>query len=111
ILLSFLPPALLWIFIENNARIKNKLVRNIAKPIFLILGILVAALGAVTITEGDSKYDIDKIGESTKVTQEYLSEQVQSGSAYNVGELDGTIGSMIKVSPQAIAAALFRPFL
>ena len=34
-----------------------------------------------------------------------------AGSGYSLGELDGTFGSMIRLSPQAINVSLFRPYL
>ena len=33
------------------------------------------------------------------------------GSAYKLGEQDGTIGGMVKLAPKAIVVSLFRPFL
>jgi hypothetical protein len=113
ILLCFLPAALLWIFNENNARIKNHTLRMLARPIFFTLGGAVAFYAATNLTKGDEKYDIDKLGERSKITADYLYQTSvkQEGSAYYLGEQDGTIGGMIKLAPQAIATALFRPFL
>lgn len=111
ILLSFTPPALFWIFNENNARIKSASVRLLLKPFFLVAGATIAYVAATGLTAGDERFDVDKIGERSKITQEYLSEYVVSGSAYNIGELDGSLGSIVKVAPQAIIVALFRPFL
>ncbi|WP_139924224.1 hypothetical protein [Hymenobacter sp. DG01] len=111
ILLSFLPPALLWIFNENNQRIKSATTRMLLKPLFIIMGLLASYLGATKLTAGDEKYDIEKIGERTKITKEYLTTQVVSGSVYNIGEIDGSIGSILKVAPQAIIVSLYRPFL
>ncbi|RZK35167.1 MAG: hypothetical protein EOO61_12360 [Hymenobacter sp.] len=37
--------------------------------------------------------------------------QREQGSGYHLGELDGTIGGMAKLAPQAIIVSLFRPFL
>ncbi|AMR27087.1 hypothetical protein A0257_08175 [Hymenobacter psoromatis] len=113
ILLCFLPAALLWVFNENNARIKNATVRMLVKPIFFALGGVVAIYAATNLTKGDEKYDIDKIGERSKITADYLYEvsQKQEGSAYNLGKQDGTLGGMAKLAPQAIATSLFRPFL
>ncbi|MBD2715709.1 hypothetical protein KBK19_11750 [Microvirga sp. STR05] len=113
ILLSFLPPALIWVFNENSQRIKNKLVRMIAKPFLIGIGAVAAVFAMGNLTEGDEKYDIDKIGERSKITADYLYEVSvkQEGSAYTLGEQDGTIGGMIKLAPQAIIVALFRPFL
>ncbi|ALI99769.1 hypothetical protein [Rufibacter tibetensis] len=112
VLLSFLPPALFWIFSENNKRIKNAAVRNLLKPVFIGLGLVFAYFGATKLTEGDDKYDVDKIGERTKINSEYLtSSMVATGSAYNIGTFDGSIGSMLAVAPQAVVVSLFRPFL
>jgi hypothetical protein len=113
ILLCFLPAALLWIFNETNARIKSKALRLVARPLFLGLGAGVAFYAATNLTKGDSKYDVDKIGERSKITADYLYQQSvkQEGSAYYLGELDGSIGSMVKLAPQAIGTALYRPFI
>lgn len=111
ILLSFMPPALLWVFNENNQRIKSAGLRMLLKPLFLVMGLGAGFLGATNLTAGDDKYDVDKIGERTKINQNYLTSGVANGSAYNIGEFDGSPGSLVKVAPQAIVVALYRPFL
>ncbi|MGI4885353.1 MAG: hypothetical protein ACRYFR_10380 [Janthinobacterium lividum] len=113
ILLCFLPGALLWVFNENNALIKNQTVRVLAKPVFFVVGGLIAVYAATNLTKGDDKYDVDKIGERSKITADYLYETsvAQNGSAYSLGKQDGTIGGMAKLAPQAIATALFRPMI
>ena len=113
ILLCFLPGALLWVFNENNELIKNQTVRILAKPVFFVVGGAIAFFAAVNLTKGDEKYDLDKIGERSKITADYLYETSvkQNGSAYNLGKQDGTIGGMVKLAPQAIATALFRPLI
>ena len=111
ILLSFLPPALFWIVMENSSKIKNRHLRILAKPFFLILGLLVAYLGATKLTEGDNKYDVSKISERTQINSLYLSKQVYTGSAYNIGVYDGSLTSVLSVGPQAIIVALYRPFI
>jgi hypothetical protein len=113
ILLAFLPPAMLWVVNENNARIRNSTVRLVAKPLFFVVGGALAFFAATRLTAGDDRFDIDKIGERSKITSEYLYQVsvAQQGSAYNLGKLDGSIGSMVKLGPQAIFVSLFRPFL
>ncbi|TYZ11912.1 hypothetical protein FY528_06050 [Hymenobacter lutimineralis] len=112
ILLSFLPPALIWIFIENSNRIKNKALRTALKPFLISIGIITAFFGLTNLTAGDEEYDLDKIGERTKITQEYLYRRTKDqGSAYNIGSFDGSISSIINVAPQAVIVSLFRPFI
>jgi hypothetical protein len=113
IILCFLPAALLWVFNANGDQIKNSVVRFLAKPVLILLGAGVAYFAATNLTKGDDHYDIDKIGERSKITADYLYEVSvrQNGSGYHLGEQDGTIGSMAKLAPQAIVVSLFRPFL
>jgi len=112
ILLSFMPPALLWVFNEYNQSIKSAAVRNLMRPLFLALGLAAGYVGATRLTAGDDKYDVDKIGERTKINQEFLYTLTKDqGSAYNIGSFDGSLGSMVKVAPQAVIVTLFRPFL
>ncbi|MBJ6108277.1 hypothetical protein JAO73_04595 [Hymenobacter sp. BT523] len=113
ILLCFLPAALLWVFNENSSRIKSPLLRMVAKPVFISIGAGMAFFAATNLTKGDEKYDVDKIGERSKIVSEYLYETSvkQNGSAYTLGEQDGTLLGMVKLVPQAIVVSLYRPFL
>jgi hypothetical protein len=113
ILLAFLPPALLWVFNENSTRIRNPALRMIAKPFLLAIGGGLAFFAMTHLTAGDSRFDVEQIGERTKITADYLysTSVTQQGSAYNIGKLDGTLGGMVKLSPQAIFVTLFRPFI
>lgn len=113
ILLCFLPAALLWVFNENSARIKNATLRMLARPVFFVIGGAIAFYAATNLTKGDERFDVDKIGERSKITADYLYETSvkQEGSGYYLGKQDGTIGSMVKLAPQAIVVSLFRPFL
>ena len=47
------------------------------------------------------------------MVSEYLYEtsMKQNGSAYTLGEQDGTLTGMVKLVPQAIVVSLYRPFL
>jgi hypothetical protein len=112
ILLCFLPAAMLWIFNENNARIKNKVIRILAKPLFFTIGAAVAFYAATNLTKGE-EYDVENIAEHSKATADalYKTSVSQEGSAYRLGELDGTAMGMVKLAPQAIATSLFRPFI
>lgn len=113
ILLAFLPPALLWVVNENNARIRNSTVRLLAKPLFFVVGGGLAFFATTRLTAGDARFDLNKIGERSKITSEYLYQVsvAQQGSAYNLGTLDGTLSGMVKLAPQAMFVSLFRPFL
>ncbi len=113
ILLSFLPPAIYWVFTEHGQKIRNRLSKHILKPILIILGLSLAYFAGITVTEGDAKYDISNIAGRTKINAEYLYRisLLQEGSAYYLGELDGTYQSMLKIAPNAIGVTLLRPYI
>ena len=113
ILLAFVPPAALWVFNENTARIRSVAVRWMARPFLLIGGALVAIYAMGQIAAADARFNIDKIGAQSKLTATYLQgvSKQENGSGYNIGEQDGTIAGMAKLAPQAVVVALFRPFL
>jgi len=113
ILLSFLPPAIYWVFLENSKHFNLKLLRFIIRPLMVILGVFLAYQAAINVTRGDIKYDISNIAERTKINAEYIYRisLLQEGSAYYLGELDGSIVSMLKIAPKAINVTLFRPYL
>jgi len=113
ILLAFVPPASLWVFNENTARIKSTLMRWIAKPLLLTIGMGVAIYAMSAIAAADARFNLDKIGEQSKLTANYLQgvSKTEQGSGYNIGEQDGSLGGMVKLAPQAIVVALFRPFI
>lgn len=113
ILLAFVPPAALWIFNENTARISSPLIRWAAKPLFLSVGLAVAAYAMNKIAAADARFNLEKVGAQSKLTAEYLQgvSKNEGGSGYNIGEQDGTLGGMAKLAPQAVVVSLFRPFL
>ena len=113
ILLAFMPPALLWVFNENSNKIRNTAVRWLSKPLFLGVGIVVALYAFTQLAASDDRFNVDKIGAQSKLTSDYLQQvsATERGSGYSIGVQDGTIGSMVKLAPQAVVVSLFRPFL
>jgi hypothetical protein len=113
ILLAFLPPALLWVFNESTRDIRNTAVRWLVKPLFLGVGGLLAAYAIVQLSAADARFNLDNISAQSKLTADYLQQVSKSeqGSGYNIGVQDGSIGSMVKLAPQAVVVSLFRPFL
>ena len=58
------------------------------------------------------KFSLDKVVDTVMVLQEDMSRAEQYGSNYfDVGPMDGTLGSLLSKFPVATNAALFRPYL
>lgn len=113
ILLALLPPLAFWVILEQNRKVTNNRLKNILLPTSIVLGIISAVLIFQNITQGDEKYNLDAIGKRAKISADWLYyvSVKEGGSAYYLGELDGSIESMVSLSPKALFVTLFRPFI
>ncbi|TAE66157.1 MAG: hypothetical protein EAZ85_16065, partial [Bacteroidetes bacterium] len=104
-------PMILWGFLQYRTQIKNKLLRDISLPFLLAVGIPFGFFVLTKISEGDSKYSLENLGNTAKISSEWLHTvgTQQKGSAYSLGKLDGTLASTITLAPQAIWLGLFQP--
>ena len=113
ILLCFLPAAFLWLFLHYRSLIKSRVVRFLTLPLVVLLTIPASIIAIGKITEENSRYKLDNIATTTQETAQwllYVSNQ-QGGSAYSLGEFDGTMGNLVAKFPQAVFITLYRPFL
>jgi hypothetical protein len=113
IILAFLPALSLWLMMNYSRKIKSVAGRWIIN--ILLIGIVISGFlfFAQQYSDQLSGYSLEKIAEKAKVTQQwitYVSEN-QEGSGYDIGQLDGTFGSMIEKFPQAVNVTLYRPYL
>jgi len=113
IFLSLMPALILWFFLYRIGRIQSAVARVMIAPALLIVGGFLAYYVALKAGEDNKRYALDQIAETAQVTAydiRYWTGK-DAGSGYSLGELDGTFGSMIKLAPQAVNVALFRPYI
>ncbi|MBK6265491.1 hypothetical protein JKA74_10620 [Marivirga sp. S37H4] len=113
ILMSLAPTLVFWFFIYRIGRIPSLVAKILIAPFLLAIGFFLAYFVALKAGEDNSRYALDKLAETAQVTAydiRYWTGR-DAGSGYSLGELDGSFGSMIKLAPQAVNVALFRPYL
>jgi len=113
ILLSFLPAAILWIFMHHSRSIKLGILNVILLPIFLGITVYVSFFTIKKISENDPRYALENLAVTAKVTAydiRYYTGK-DAGSGYSLGELDGTFSGMLRLAPAAVNVSLFRPYL
>jgi len=113
ILLSFVPALILWVFSSNLVRIQTPILKVILLPIILILTIFFGYYSILKLGEGDNKYALDKLTVTANVTAydiRYVTGRA-AGSGYEMGEIDGSLTSVVRVLPEGINVSLFRPYL
>ena len=113
ILLTFLPAAIVWLFVHNYRRISSVVLRVMIFPLILSLAILSAYYAVMKTAEENPKYSLEGIARTAQITAydiRYWTGR-EAGSGYTLGELDGSWQSMIRLAPAAINVSLFRPYL
>lgn len=113
IFLCIAPALIAWFFLYRIGRIPSTIARIMIAPFLFIIGILLAYFVALKAGEDNNRYALDKIAETAQITAydiRYWTGK-DAGSGYSLGELDGSFGSMIKLAPQAVNVALFRPYI
>jgi hypothetical protein len=113
ILLCYMPAALVWVSAQNFLSIRSVALRILLVPVFVSVTIAAAYYAVIKIGEDDRRYSIDKIAVTAKVTAYDIGFYTgrDAGSSYSLGELDGTFASMVRLMPQAVNVALFRPYI
>lgn len=115
ILLTFLPAIILWVFTKHLIAVKSFMFKVLLLPFALALVIITGYYAIKKVAEGDPRYNLDKIAETAKITAYDIrygwGARTGEGSGYTLGQLDGSLGSMIRLAPQAINVSLFRPYL
>ena len=113
ILFCFLPAAMIWYYLIQVGSIRSHVLKVLIVPFFVVIVAGAAYYSLLLIGEGDTRYSLDKIAETAKVTASdirYYSGR-EAGSGYSLGELEGTFTSMLSLAPQAVNVSLFRPYV
>jgi hypothetical protein len=115
VLVALFPPLLIWYIFIKIRTVKSNFGRTIYGPI--IFGILfVLGFTFLSYFSKNTMFDITKAEEVTqniKVTKDYLLNvaKMQNGSAYDIGDMDGSILNALSLAPSAIWVTFFRPYL
>jgi hypothetical protein len=110
---AFIPAAFLWIYYSRLISIKSLAARLVVFPMVLVLIVTLGYYSFVKIGEGDVRYDVSRLAETARTTAYDIAfySGRGAGSFYSLGELDGTLGGMMRLAPAAINVSLYRPYL
>ncbi len=115
ILLSFLPMTIFWIYWRQITAIRNTTLKWIAAPIMLLLFSGVGYFATSSVSAGSERYRLENIAQTAAVTAYDIrygwGARAGGDGGYDLGELDGSWGSMIRLFPKAVVVSLYRPFL
>ncbi|MEP2771239.1 MAG: hypothetical protein ABJH05_03755 [Fulvivirga sp.] len=113
ILICFVPGLVIWYSWDYIQSIRIKLLRLIVAPLVISITMIFAFWVISKVGEFDERYAIENIGETARITGVDLAFGTGkgAGSTYVLGELDGSLTSMVQLFPEAVNVTLFRPYL
>ena len=113
IVICYLPFYVLYLVLTNLKLLKNNISKFTVGFIALVFIIFGLFLVADNYKEQLGSFAIDKIIESVKTQQtNFINMADGAESSFSLGvEYNGSLSSLLKMTPAAIAATFFRPFL
>lgn len=113
IILALAPAMTVWIFLMYRNQIPNKILRTLATPVFLGVGVLGGVFALQKIGQSFQNYSFQNIMVQAKQTQWWLQLNTErdGGTGYTLGDFDPTPTGLLKVFPRAVNVTLFRPYV
>jgi len=111
ILFALLPGSLIWLSYEKIAMITNKVLKFLVTPVLILAALLGGFYSLSYMGEALGEYSINGVLERAVVVQKDLKSNYYGGNSFDLGDFDASISGVLSKSPQAINAALFRPYL
>lgn len=114
IVICFVPMVFVWIYLKQVREVRNPLIRFTIAPVLLIIFAAMGYLALQQIAGESEKYSLDAIAERAAITAYDIrygwGARTGGEGGYDLGDLDGSWESMIRLMPQAINVSLFRPY-
>ncbi len=101
----------MWLVSHSLSKIKGSFIRGMTSPILLISSLLLAYFTLKIFSNQLGQFRLDNLLEKAVITQMDLKADYYKGNAFDIGELEPTVESMLRHSHLAIEAALFRPYI
>lgn len=115
ILLCVLPGLFFWVYWKNIVRIKSVIIKVLMAPFLFALFAGAGFVSMKQVGEFSDRYSLDQIAQQAAVTSYDIrygwGARTGGDGGYDLGNLDGTWSSMVRLMPQAIVVSLFRPFI
>lgn len=111
ILFALLPGSIIWLSNDRLKNIRNNVLRSVAAPFFISIGI---GLGVLVLSQMGNVlgvYSIDKVLDKAVESNIDQKQDYYGGNSFDIGDFDATLPGVLSKVHVAIAATLFRPYL
>lgn len=107
ILIALIPGAFIWFFHQKISKISNKFLKYSTIPFIYALSIFIGYMILLSL----GTLDIQHLLQEAVIKQTDLKRAEYRGSSFDIGTYDATIAGALSVTPAAIIAGIYRPFV
>lgn len=111
ILFALLPGSLIWLSNERLAKVGSKVLRVMAAPFFISIGLGISILSLSQMNDVLGAYALNNVLDRAVLVNIDQKQDYYHGNSYDIGTFDADPVSMLSKAHLAIAATLFRPYL
>lgn len=109
IFFALLPGAILWLSNQQIKKINHSVIRILAAPFLLTVGVVGGYFALVQMGDNLGQYKVDNVLDKAVVTQRDMKSDHYGGKSFDIGNFDASISGILSVAPSAIFAGIFRP--
>lgn len=111
IFFAVLPGSTIWYVGNISAYIENRSLRILVTPALVMVGLGLGYLILENMQDQLGQYRFDNILKKAVISQRDQKAEHYQGNAFDIGEFDDNIPSILGVSHKAVFAGMFRPTL
>jgi hypothetical protein len=107
IFIALVPGSIIWLFYQRILRIRSTVLRYSVIPAGFAISIVVGFF----VLSSVGTMDLDQLLNDAVVKQNDLKRAEYNGNSFDIGSYEPTVTGALSVSPAALLAGLYRPFL
>ncbi|MBO4614181.1 MAG: hypothetical protein J5709_03620 [Bacteroidales bacterium] len=113
VLYSSIAACMVWFGSGYIKKVKSTLFKFVVAPMLIVIVAFggIYAFKYIGENVGGEYSNVDAMLEKASAAQMDLKQDYYGGNAFDIGDFDGSIGSLISLAPKAIIAGLYRPFI
>ncbi len=111
ILVGLVPSVIIWVIHRLIGRVYGGILKTAIVPLLIVVGIGFGYFFMTVLGDALQEYKLDNILEKAVVNQRDLKSDYHKGNAFDIGEYDATLPSILGKFPIATFSAIFRPLI
>lgn len=113
ILYASIAGCMVWFGSGYLKKVKSPVFKFVVAPILVVIVAVggMFALRFVSSNVSGEYSGVDAMMDKASAAQQDLKQEYYEGHSFDIGDFDGSMGSLLSLAPKAVIAGLYRPFI